>query len=35
VHSTPEHSFNVEAKPAQSFVFTVDVPARSMWSCTS
>jgi hypothetical protein len=25
VHSTPEHTFNVEAKPAQSFQFTVDV----------
>jgi outer membrane usher protein FimD/PapC len=28
VHSTPEHSFNIEAKPAQSFVFTVDVPGK-------
>jgi hypothetical protein len=28
VHSTPEHTFNVEAKPAQSFQFTVDVPGR-------
>jgi hypothetical protein len=26
VHSTPEHKFNVEAKPNQSFQFTVDVP---------
>ncbi len=28
VHSTPEHSFNVEAKPMQSFQFTVDVPGK-------
>jgi hypothetical protein len=28
VHSTPEHSFNIEAKPSQSFVFTVDVPGK-------
>jgi hypothetical protein len=28
VHSTPEHSFNVEAKPAQVFQFTVDVPGK-------
>jgi sporulation-control protein spo0M len=28
VHSTPEHSFNVEAKPAQSFQFTVTVPGK-------
>ena len=28
VHATPEHSFNVEAKPMQSFQFTVDVPGR-------
>lgn len=28
VHSNPEHTFNVEAKPAQSFQFTVDVPGR-------
>ncbi|HZN81744.1 MAG TPA: hypothetical protein VFC01_18980 [Mycobacterium sp.] len=28
LHSTPEHSFNIEAKPAQSFVFTVDVPGK-------
>jgi hypothetical protein len=28
VHSTPEHTFNIEAKPAQSFQFTVDVPER-------
>jgi hypothetical protein len=26
VHSTPGHSFNVEAKPMQAFQFTVDVP---------
>jgi sporulation-control protein spo0M len=26
VHSTPEHTFKVEAKPGQSFQFTVDVP---------
>lgn len=26
VHSTPEHTFKIEAKPAQSFQFTVDVP---------
>jgi hypothetical protein len=28
VHSTPEHSFNIEAKPIQSFQFTVDVPGK-------
>ena len=28
VHSTPEHSFNVEAKPMQSFQFSVDVPGK-------
>jgi major membrane immunogen (membrane-anchored lipoprotein) len=28
VHSTPEHTFKVEAKPAQSFQFTVDVPGK-------
>jgi hypothetical protein len=28
VHSTPDHSFNVEAKPMQSFQFTVDVPGK-------
>ena len=28
VHSTPEHSFNIEAKPNQSFQFTVDVPGK-------
>jgi hypothetical protein len=28
VHSTPEHSFNVEAKPMQSFQFIVDVPGK-------
>ena len=26
VHSTPDHTFKVEAKPAQQFQFTVDVP---------
>jgi sporulation-control protein spo0M len=28
VHSNPEHTFNVEAKPAQSFQFTVTVPGK-------
>jgi hypothetical protein len=28
VHSTPEHSFDVQAKPMQSFQFTVDVPGK-------
>jgi hypothetical protein len=28
VHSTPEHKFDVEAKPNQSFQFTVDVPGK-------
>jgi hypothetical protein len=28
VHSTPEHSFNVQAKQMQSFQFTVDVPGK-------
>ena len=28
VHSTPEHKFNVEAKPMQIFQFTVDVPGK-------
>ena len=28
VHSNPEHTFKVEAKPAQSYQFTVDVPGR-------
>ncbi len=28
VHSTPEHKFNVEAKPNQTFQFTVDVPGK-------
>ena len=28
VHSTPEHSFNVEAKPMQSFQFSVGVPGK-------
>ena len=28
VHSTPEHSFNIEAKPMQSFQFTVGVPGK-------
>lgn len=28
VNSTPEHNFNVEAKPMQSFQFTVDAPGK-------
>ena len=28
VHSTPDHTFKVEAKPAQTFQFTVDVPGK-------
>jgi hypothetical protein len=28
VHSTPDHKFNVEAKPAQTFQFTVEVPGK-------
>jgi len=28
VDSTPEHKFNVEAKPMQTFQFTVDVPGK-------
>ena len=28
VHSNPKHTFKVEAKPAQSFQCTVDVPGR-------
>ncbi len=28
VHSTPEHSFKVEAKPMQTFQFMVDVPGK-------
>src|SRR6185369_7467295 len=28
VHSTPDHTFNVEAKPMQSFQFSVDVPGK-------
>lgn len=28
VHSSPEHTFNVEAKNGQSFQFTVDVPGK-------
>jgi hypothetical protein len=28
VHSNPEHTFMVEAKPGQSFQFTVDVPGQ-------
>jgi hypothetical protein len=28
VHSNPEHSFNVEAKPMQTFQFTVGVPGK-------
>lgn len=27
-HSTPDHHFNVEAKPMQSFQFSVDVPGK-------
>ncbi len=26
VHSTPDHTFKIEAKPAQQFQFSVDVP---------
>ena len=28
VHSNPEHTFKIEAKPAQSFQFTVNVPGK-------
>jgi hypothetical protein len=28
VHSTPEHSYKIEAKPGQSFEFTVAVPGK-------
>jgi hypothetical protein len=28
VHSHPEHTFRVEAKPNQTFTFTADVPGR-------
>jgi hypothetical protein len=28
VHSVPEHTFDVEARPGQVFEFTVDVPGR-------
>jgi sporulation-control protein spo0M len=28
VHSNPEHTFKVEAKPAQTFQFTVEVPGQ-------
>jgi hypothetical protein len=28
VHSNPEHTFKIEAKPAQSFQFTADVPGQ-------
>jgi hypothetical protein len=28
VHSNPEHTFKVEAKPMQSFQFTVDAPGK-------
>ena len=28
VHSTPDHTFTVEAKPNQSFQFSVDVPGK-------
>lgn len=28
VHSVPEHTFQVEPRPAQEFEFTVDVPGQ-------
>ena len=28
VHSTPDHTFKVEAKPGQQFQFSVDVPGK-------
>ncbi|WNG92789.1 hypothetical protein [Mycobacterium sp. ITM-2016-00318] len=28
VHSTPDHTFKIEAKPAQRFQFSVDVPGK-------
>lgn len=28
VHSTPEHTFKIDAKPNQAFQFTVDVPGK-------
>jgi sporulation-control protein spo0M len=28
VHSSPDHSFKIEAKPSQQFQFTVDVPGK-------
>jgi len=28
VHSKPEHTFKIEAKPGQSFQFTVNVPGK-------
>jgi hypothetical protein len=28
VHSTPDHNFDVQAKPMQSFQFAVDVPGK-------
>jgi sporulation-control protein spo0M len=28
VHSTPDHTFKIEAKPAQQFQFSVDVPGK-------
>lgn len=28
VHSTPDHTFKIEAKPAQQFQFAVDVPGK-------
>ncbi len=28
VHSIPEHTFNIEPRPDQSFEFTVDVPGQ-------
>ena len=28
VHSNPEHTFKIEAKPAQTFQFTAEVPGQ-------
>ena len=28
VHSTPDHTFKIDAKPGQQFQFTVDVPGK-------
>lgn len=28
VHSVPEHTFNIEPRPDQTFEFTVDVPGQ-------